>query len=195
LILQPELQFEPLTHTYTVADQTVPSVSQILKAGGGGADYSAVPEDVLKRAAAIGISVHKCVEDFYTTGIHPSSDDASVEAYLPGLLDFIDDGIFAWKYSELLLYHPVIWYAGTVDLIGYIDGELSIVDVKTTNKIHREAIELQTAAYAELYRFVSGQEVYRRYVLWLRRHKTYSLVGCDDPFAFSRFHGMRSEAA
>jgi hypothetical protein len=190
MILQPELSFDAASHTYTVDDKIVPSVSQVLRAGGGAADYSAVPEDILKRAADIGIAVHKCVELYYAMNLAPETDDPSVEAYLPGFYDFVDDDLFEWQWSELLMYHPLYWYAGTVDLVGLVEGELSIIDVKTTNKIHKKSVELQTAGYSELYRMVSGQEPYRRYILWLRRHKTYDLIECDDPFAFSKFHNM-----
>ena len=194
MILQPELTFDEPTHIYRVKDTVVPSVSQVLKAGGGGADYSSVPPEVLKRAADIGTAVHKVVEMHYAMNLTMDVDDPSVEAYLPGFYDFVDDNIFEWEWSELLMYHPLYWYAGTVDLVGKVEGELSIIDVKTTNKIHKKAVELQTAAYSELYRFVSGQEPYRRYILWLKRHKTYDLVECNDPFAFSKFHRMLAAA-
>lgn len=190
MILQPELSFDAPSHTYTVLGKVVPSVSQVLRAGGGGADYSSVPPEILQRAADIGIEVHQCVEDYFRHGTMPATDDRSVEAYLPGLYDFIDDKAFTWLHSELLMYHPVLWYAGTVDLIGWVHGELAIVDVKTTNKIHRDAVELQTAAYAELHRFCSGKGPYKRWVLWLRKHKTYELIELDDPFSFPRFQQM-----
>lgn len=190
MILQPELSFEELSHTYTVGNEVVPSVSQILRRGGGATDYSVVPEEILRRAAQIGNEVHHHVEMFYTMGFWPETEDSSVEAYLPGFYDFIDDDVFEWTWSELLMYHPLLWYAGTVDLVGHVEGELSIIDVKTTNKINKKGVELQTAGYKELYRFVTGDEPLRRYVLWFRKHKTYELVPCDDAFAFAKFEEM-----
>tara|TARA_R100000655_G_scaffold46892_1_gene83869 strand:+ start:1408 stop:2109 length:702 start_codon:yes stop_codon:yes gene_type:complete len=52
--------------------------------------------------------------------------------------------------TEILLMHPNIAWAGTADLVVRIDGELWIIDFKTSQTMG-DGIDLQTTAYAMLW--------------------------------------------
>lgn len=59
----------------------------------------------------------------------------------------------AWQYTsgfELVDTERMIWsangYGGTVDLIGYLDGELYLIDIKTSKAVYPD-YSLQIAAY------------------------------------------------
>lgn len=52
--------------------------------------------------------------------------------------------------SEMVVYSALYDCAGTLDIVGYVDGEKQIVDIKTAKAVWPEA-RLQVAAYAKLY--------------------------------------------
>jgi len=170
-------------------DRTIilPSVTQIISAKGYGADYQNIPQNILERASQIGIEVHKRVEDFFAKGEPPVSQDQSANGYLAGFREFASLGIFRAYNTELRLMHPEYWYAGTIDLFGSLNGELAILDVKTTNKLHTEAVGLQTAAYQLLTERATGATIIHRAALHLRKDGSWSLESLRNPLDTSKF--------
>ena len=61
-------------------------------------------------------------------------------------------------------------YAGTADLIVEMDGERWLLDVKTSNNLHR-SYNLQLAAYAKAWEEMFGQKIDRTGILWLKSSK------------------------
>lgn len=188
-----KLTFVEDTHTYSIGDRVLPSVTQIIKAGGAGTDYSGIPEHVLKRAGEIGNRVHKQVELYHTEDSILSTDDDSANAYLEGYAEFLRSGVFTHKQSEQRLYCECHWFAGTVDLWGEVNGSPAILDVKTTNNINQDKVELQTAAYAHLYEVTFDVEVGSRFVVHLRKDGSHRLVPCDDVLAWHKFAKLVQE--
>lgn len=139
-----DLNFDPATHTYTVGGRVVPSVTRILRPL---TDFSHVPPDVLARAAAFGTAVHRMI--YLEEG-----GDLDEEALDPILRPWLD----AWRKwrcgctlrvleRERPVYHPVMHYAGTMDLLLAMDRSLVVADVKTG--LHSPAAGPQTWAYRE----------------------------------------------
>ena len=58
------------------------------------------------------------------------------------------------------------WYAGTVDIIAWVDGELSVLDIKTSSRISY-SMHMQTAAYTQAYEEETGKIVQRRGIIRL----------------------------
>lgn len=193
----PTLNFDEASHVYTVGGHRLPSVTQIIRFGGEETDYSHIPDWILKRAAEIGISVHEIVSYFYTSHGNLISDDKSVRNYLAGFRKFTQKESFVCERSELMLWCPCHLIAGTVDLIGYLNGELGVYDLKTTKKINEAHVELQTAAYQHLAEtFFAGTELAslpNRGIIHLKKTKTYALHPCEDDSAWTRFEGMIDE--
>ncbi len=139
-----DLNFDPATHTYTVGGRVVPSVTRILRPL---TDFSHVPPDVLARAAAFGTAVHRMI--YLEQG-----GDLDEEALDPILRPWLD----AWRKwrtetklrvieRERPVYHPLMQYAGTMDLLCVLDRTLVVVDLKTG--IQSPAAGPQTWAYRE----------------------------------------------
>ena len=167
--------------------KVLPSVTQIISAKGYGADYSNIPQKVLARASEIGIEVHKKVEDFYAKGLDPVSQDQSANGYLTGFREFASLGLFTPVHTEVRLMHPEYWYAGTIDLCGYLHGEPAILDVKTTNKLHLETVGLQIAAYELLVTRATGVDIEHRAALHLRKDGTWALESLRNPLDTGKF--------
>ena len=72
--------------------------------------------------------------------------------------------------SELMVWHPLYEYAGTIDLVcRNKDGMLAVVDVKTGG-VYNEAA-MQIAAYAKALQQLTGEEVLEGWALRLPRNR------------------------
>ena len=60
-------------------------------------------------------------------------------------------------------------YAGTADLLVKMNGETWLLDLKTSNNLHR-AYNLQLAAYAKAIEETKGIKVDRTGIIWLKSH-------------------------
>jgi len=72
--------------------------------------------------------------------------------------------------SECHLFSDAYKFAGTGDIVCEINGENWLIDIKTSNSLHR-SYDLQTAAYAQAWNETHNVEVTRRGILWLKSSK------------------------
>lgn len=157
-MLSTNFTFEKEDHRYFLDGKRLPSVTEIISSDKEVAtDYSSIPEEILKRAAEIGRGVHSVVEKWIDTDSIPTHPDRSVEAYLVGFRKWARLGAFRPCFSEMKLYHPELWYAGTIDAGGIVKNKGAILEVKTTNNLNMPQVELQTAAYEMLIGFWIGK--------------------------------------
>lgn len=157
------------THTYLYEFEQIPSVTQILSATGHGADYDGIPSNVLKKAADIGTETHKVIEEFHKYNIPIASDNERVAEYLIGYKNFLKYTDFELFVSESRLCDPEYWYAGTCDLVGWLNSEACVIDVKTTSKIHTKTVSLQLGGYQNLVEVEYDIEINKKYALQLTR--------------------------
>jgi hypothetical protein len=179
------LTFDEPTHTYYHDGKKIPSVTTILSAQGAGVDYGSIPPDVLQKAAERGTEVHRVAEHYYLHGSPIETTLKSAQAYMDGLRNFVASDVFRCLATERRLACPKYWFAGTVDLIGWVNGQFSVVDIKTTSKLHTETVEYQLALYQYLVEQDMGEPVVGRYALHLDKSASgYKLVDVNmDPAA------------
>ena len=60
-------------------------------------------------------------------------------------------------------------YAGTADLVVELEGETWLLDLKTSNSIHK-SYDLQLAAYAKALEEVKDIKIDRTGIIWLKAH-------------------------
>lgn len=72
--------------------------------------------------------------------------------------------------SECHLFSDAYKFAGTADIICIINGEVWLIDIKTSNSIHK-SFELQTAAYTTAWNETHNIKVEKRGILWLKSPK------------------------
>ena len=73
---------------------------------------------------------------------------------------------------ELIACEEFVWsdegqYAGTMDIICKLDGEIWIIDIKTSNSLHK-TYDLQLAAYTKAVEERTDIKVERTGILWLK---------------------------
>jgi len=141
-----------------------------LKKVGYSADY------IVKKASEEGTQVHEMIED-YLNGKELSFLEHGIPMYSPHVwqmfLRFVD---FWEEYkptlieAEIHLFSDELKVAGTCDMVCEINGELWVIDFKTSNHL-QTTYDLQTAMYAKCFEECFGKKVDRTGVLWLKSSK------------------------
>ena len=111
---------------------------------------------VSRRASTRGTAVHKLAEDYLNND--PTWNEGVMPNNLASFLDLkkiIDERLDNLWFQEEFLYSDKLKCAGQVDCIAEFDGELSIIDFKTSLKPKKEEwVEnyfIQGSAYCEMY--------------------------------------------
>lgn len=159
------VEFLKDTHTYLVDGIIVPSVSTILSQTIFADKYKDVPDFVLKKAAEFGTAIHNAIE-------HESDDDLTDEqqvVYKRWLKLKAKHNIKAVEQEQII--HLGHQYAGTFDMMAEINGELCLVDIKTTYNLDKEYLSWQLSLYAYAKQF-GGKLV----AIWLPKRKGAELV-------------------
>jgi hypothetical protein len=139
-----------------------------LKSVGEDADF------VAQEAAERGTNVHRAIEKMLE-GFEPTWIDESgfVNYSLDEWLMIVRFADFWNTYKPKLIkseYHTFSnnhKFAGTIDLVIELNGELWVIDIKTSNSLHT-VYELQTAAYVESWNEHNDNKVTKSGILWLR---------------------------
>ena len=98
------------------------------------------------KAADLGSEVHRFVESI-NLGKPVPTWPLPVRARMRAFEQFITEVAPVMEAAEFKCYSRTHGFAGTCDMMAYIDGRLSVIDLKTSRSIWPEAA-LQVAAYA-----------------------------------------------
>lgn len=106
-----------------------------------------------KEAADIGTAVHKYLEEYLNAGINgdplPKMPvNEHIRKAIEAFLEWTKENKVKFIAAERKIYSKKHGYAGTLDALGYVNGELCIIDFKTSSGIYPEMF-IQTSAYAE----------------------------------------------
>jgi len=133
------MQFNPATHRYQINGRPVPSVTTVLadilpawKAG----------EWYLQR----GTAVHACAA-MVARG-HEFEHDPAIDGQVRACRKWFADFAPKVEAVEAQVYSLQYQFAGTLDLLAYVDGRLTVVDWKASIS---PAVHYQLAAYALAY--------------------------------------------
>ena len=182
--------FDERLHRYTIEGRVVPSVSQILQPLAAMA-YGGIDAQVLLNAARLGTAVHACTE-YLDEG---ELDEATVD---PEWVPYLD-AYKAWKevirpeILDIELRLACSKFGGTIDRIVKIDGQLWIIDLKTTSQIHKH-VGVQLAAYAALAEKHLRTTGFRRAALQLKPDGTFKVrefSSITDEICFNALLGIK----
>mgnify|MGYP000223793044 CR=1 FL=1 len=93
--------------------------------------------------------------------------DLKVWKMFLAFVDFWESSEAELLETEVFLYSDTLKVAGTCDLVCKINGELWVIDLKTSNHL-QTTYDLQTAIYARCFEECYDQKVDRVGVLWLK---------------------------
>ncbi len=199
-----KIEFHETTHLYRVDGIFVPSVTQVL------ADlynWNSVPPKVLARKRALGRAVHKAIELDVQDQLDEASLDREVRGYFKAWRRFRLEKQFQCYLSEHRVASKKYRYAGTLDLVGVMDGAEVLIDTKNTYHVHPQSA-LQTAAYSAAAMEMGVAPVgIQRYALHLQKEGTYQLrhhkskqdfpifLACLSRYNWQLWHGLAKENA
>jgi len=133
------IEFKKDTHQDFLNGKELISVTKLMQKHGLAPDYSAVSQDVLERKAERGTFIHAEIEAFNKNG------EIGFTKELENYIEYQSEKKFECLESELIVYNDIC--AGTLDLLLDYGGELVIADIKTTAKLHQEAVSWQLSIY------------------------------------------------
>jgi hypothetical protein len=142
-----------------------------LKQVGFSADY------IVKKAAEEGTQVHELAEEYLNGAELNFLDERGRPQYNPDVWQMFLRFVEFWEThkptlieTEVHLFSDKLKIAGTCDLIVEINGELWLLDLKTSNQL-QTVYELQTAVYGQCYEECFGKKIDRYGILWLKSSK------------------------
>jgi hypothetical protein len=142
-----------------------------LKQVGFASDY------IVKKAAEEGTQVHELCESYLNGEELNFLDSFGRPQYNPDVWQMFLRFVEFWETfkpilveTEVHLFSDTLKVAGTCDLIVEINGELWLLDLKTSNQLQL-TYELQTSVYGQCYEECFGKKIDRYGILWLKSSK------------------------
>lgn len=131
---------------------------------------------IMNKAGKEGTQVHKVVEELVEGKEVNWIDDYGNAKYSELVWKMIMRFHDFWTTHKptLISTEEFVWsdkhkYAGTADLVVEMDGEIWLLDIKTSTAIHK-TYSLQLAAYAKALEEVKGIKIQRTGIVWLKSH-------------------------
>ena len=131
---------------------------------------------IMRKAGKQGTQVHEACEKLILGEEVSWMDDFGNAKYSQLVWEMIlkfHDFWSTYKH-ELISAEEFVWsdkhkYAGTADIVCKLNGEVWLIDIKTSNSIHK-SYDLQLASYAKALEESKGVKIERTGVLWLKAH-------------------------
>lgn len=137
-----------------------------------------------KDAADIGTAVHKYLEEYLNAGINgdplpPMPVNENIYNAIKAFLEWTRENKVKFVAAERKVYSQKYGYAGTLDALGYVNGELCIIDFKTSSGIFPEMF-IQTSAYAKAVNEEDGTKIKTCYIVRVPKDGSEFEVQKDD---------------
>lgn len=168
----PELTFEEKCHVYRLNGQIIPSVTTLMKPIQEKV-YGGVDPMILEKAANRGHAIHNATENFVQYGIEDI--EPGYEGYLAGFIKWWEARKPKVVATERRVYHKVLRYAGTSDLLAIINGRLTLIDYKSSSQVYEKLCDVQLEGYDRAYES-HGVKIEDRLILHLGRDGRYQEI-------------------
>ena len=129
---------------------------------------------IMRKAGKEGTQVHEAAEQLVEGKEISWMDDYGRAKYSQVVWEMILKFADFWKTHkpELISSEQFVWsdehkFAGTADIVCKMNGEVWLIDIKTSNSIHK-SYDLQLASYAKGLEESRGVKIERTGILWLK---------------------------
>lgn len=180
------IEFNEERHEYRQNGIIIPSVTQVLQAGGLTPDFSMVSAEDLVWKANLGTQVHAAtaLDDEDNLGDY----DPQIAGYIEAWRRFKAECNFTPMLAEQIVYSKKYGYAGTLDRIGLMAGANVLLDIKTASVVDLMCVGPQTAAYEAASNEQNKTKAnYKRYAVKLLPDGKYKLLACNNKMDFQVF--------
>ena len=190
---------------YEDGNRTYPSVTYVLSYYPKGRNFEDwlkkvgyASDFIAKKAADEGTLVHNLAErylrgdkiDLMDEDQNPKYDLKIWKMFLR-FVDFWETSKAELIETEVFLYSDALNIAGTCDLVCKINGEICVIDIKTSNHL-QITYELQSAVYARCFEECYDQKVDKVGILWLKSPKRSYKEGVLQGKGWEVFESKRS---
>ena len=184
------LTFDEGPHIYRLDGREIPSVSSIMEPLRN-VHYAGISEKTLERAANKGTAVHNAIENWLKYEIEDIAGDHY--GYFAAFLDW-------YRYrnpdvigSEIRVFHKILRYGGTCDLLCVIDGKIWLIDFKTTYTISEMTCGVQLEAYSQAFASF-GYKIDQKMILHLKQDATWKeyFFPANDPTRWRVFGACKT---
>ena len=131
---------------------------------------------IMRKAGKQGTQVHEACEQLVLGNEVKWMDDYGRAKYSQIVWEMILKFADFWQTHkpELISAEDFVWsdehkYAGTADLVVKMNGEIWLLDIKTSNSVHK-SFDLQLASYAKALEESKGIKIQRTGIIWLKAH-------------------------
>ena len=163
-----------------------------LKKVGYSADY------IVKKASEEGTQVHEMIEE-YLNGKELRFLEHGIPVYDINVWQMFLKFVEFWEEykptlieAEVHLFSDKLKIAGTCDMVCEINGELWVIDFKTSNHL-QTTYDLQAAIYAQCFEECFGKKVDRTGILWLKSSKRKAAKGKIQGKGWEMYESPRSQ--
>ena len=167
------------THTYTDEKGPLSGVTSLL-GDAGLIDFSMIPEAMRGHYMDRGSKVHRATQLLDEDDLDFNALDPVLKKYVEGYNKFRSD--FHGRYKiismEIIVRHPIQRYAGKIDRVCIIDGELAVLDIKSG--VAQPWVALQTEGYKQAHNAENVDKIEARYALSLSKEGAYKLQKYTD---------------
>ena len=165
-LVESPVVFNEENHTYFLGDMQLQGITGMIGRQLFPDKYKDIPDFVLKKAALKGSHIHEQCQFADTTGFEPESIEA--ENYLRERMDAGYNAL-ANEYTVSDNEH----FATKVDCVWEKNGEIALVDIKTTCNLDREYLSWQLSTNAVFFEMQNPLlRVKRLFGIWLRGNKS-----------------------
>ena len=190
---------------YEDGNKTYPSVTYVLSYYPKGKNFEDwlkkvgyASDFIAKKAADEGTLVHNLAESYLKgekielmdEDQNPKYDIKIWKMFLR-FVDFWETSGAELIETEVFLYSDALNIAGTCDLVCKINGEVCVIDIKTSNHL-QITYELQSAIYARCFEECYDQKVNKVGILWLKSPKRSYKEGLLQGKGWEVFESKRS---
>ena len=144
---------------------------ELTKKNAGKIFYRAKEEHkrVKEEAAKLGTRAHALVEDLANNKlIRLGEEDERVKCAVESYIKWANATDFEPLHAERRVALLKQKIAGTVDLVGTLDGKLTLADIKTSNRLY-PAYDLQVSAYCKAWEETYGEKIERAIIIRLSK--------------------------
>ena len=159
--------------------------------------YSA--EYIVKKAGEEGTQVHEMIESYLNGDELNFLGSHGRPLYHPDVWQMFLRFVEWWEeYNptlievEVHLFSDELKVAGTCDMVCEINGELWIIDFKTSNNL-QSTYDLQAAVYGQMYEECYGKKADRFGILWLKSNKRKSASGKMQGKGWEMYESQRTQ--
>lgn len=183
----PTVEFDAESHTYMVYGERKVSVTQALSIVTDSL-YQRIDPAVLEHAQRRGTYVHRACELYAQGRLDEATVDPEVAPYLEGFRRFLADSDFVVLHTEVRLYDRVRDYCGSADIVGLLNGEPGVMDLKTPIQITRPVVGAQLAGYKAAWNSMHrANPLNARWALRVTNDGKYRLDRFTDPNDLANF--------